>query len=60
MKDLPSSKPSPKQGQVLAYIYYYTKLNRRPPAEADIGAFFGTMGPSTHQMIIRLEDGGFI
>lgn len=60
MKDLAPSKPSQKQGQVLAYIYHYTKINRRPPAEADIGAFFGTTGPSTHQMIIRLENGGFI
>jgi len=28
----PSAKPSQKQGQALAYIYYYTKVNRRPPA----------------------------
>jgi hypothetical protein len=26
---------SPKQGQYLAFIYYYTKLNRQAPAEAD-------------------------
>jgi hypothetical protein len=26
----------PKQGQYLAFIYYYTKLNGRPPAEADM------------------------
>ncbi|OGS00231.1 MAG: transcriptional regulator [Elusimicrobia bacterium RBG_16_66_12] len=54
------TKPSQKQGQILAYIYYYTKINRRPPAEADIAAYFGITGPSTHQMVIRLEDGGFI
>lgn len=53
-------KLSQKQGQVLSYIYYYTKINRRPPAEADIAAYFGTTGPSTHQMIVRLESGGFI
>ncbi len=41
------TKPSQKQGQVLAYIYYYTKINRRPPAEADIAAYFGITGPST-------------
>jgi hypothetical protein len=27
-----------KQGQYLAFIYAYTKLNRRPPAEADMQA----------------------
>ncbi len=54
------TQPSRKQGQVLAYIYYYTKINRQSPAEADIGAYFGKTAPSTHQMIIRLEDGGFI
>lgn len=53
-------KPSRKQGQVLSYIYYYTKINRRPPAEADIAAYFGTTGPSTHQMVVRLESGGLI
>lgn len=52
--------PTKKQGQVLAYIYYYTKINRRPPAEADIAAFFGLTGPSTHQMIARLERNGLI
>ena len=29
------------QGQYLAFIYHYGKVNRRPPAEADIQAFFG-------------------
>jgi hypothetical protein len=26
---------TPKQGQYLAFIYYYTKIHGRPPAEAD-------------------------
>jgi hypothetical protein len=25
-----------KQGQYLAFIYYYTKINGRPPAETDM------------------------
>jgi hypothetical protein len=29
-----------KQGQYLAFIYDYTKLNRCPPAEADIQRYF--------------------
>jgi len=56
----PSIAPTKKQGQVLAYIYYYTKINRRPPAEADIASFFGLTGPSAHQMILRLGKSGFI
>jgi hypothetical protein len=26
---------APKQGQYLAFLYYYTKIHGRPPAEAD-------------------------
>ena len=30
-----------KQGQVfLAFIYYYTKIHRMPPAESDFQRFF--------------------
>src|SRR5262252_9128663 len=37
----PSAKTfTPKQGQYLAYIHLYTRLHRRPPAEADIPAIF--------------------
>lgn len=53
-------EPSKRQGQVLAYIYCYTKVNRRPPAESDIAAYFGVSAPSAHQMILRLEERGFI
>jgi Mn-dependent DtxR family transcriptional regulator len=48
-----------KQGQYLAFIYYYTKLNRRPPAEADIRRYFEVTPPTVHQMILRLEELGF-
>ena len=55
-------KPSytPKQGQYLAFIYYYTKLNRRPPAQADIQRYFRVSPPSVHQMILKLEERGFL
>lgn len=43
------------QGQYLAFIYAYTTLNRRPPAEADMQAFFGVTPPSVHQMVLELE-----
>lgn len=49
-----------KQGQYLAFIYYYTKINRRPPAEADIQRYFGVTPPTVHQMILKLEAEGFI
>ena len=49
-----------KQGQYLAFIYHYAKLNRRPPAEADLERYFRVSPPSIHDMILRLEAGGFI
>jgi len=49
-----------KQGQYLAFIYYYTKINRRPPAEADIQRYFCVTPPTVHQMILRLEEKGLI
>jgi Mn-dependent DtxR family transcriptional regulator len=49
-----------KQGQYLAFIYYYTKLNGRAPSEADMQAYFRVTPPSVHQMVITLEANGFI
>jgi DNA-binding MarR family transcriptional regulator len=49
-----------KQGQYLAFIYYYTKIHRQPPAEADIQDYFRVSPPTVHQMILRLEEKGFI
>jgi repressor LexA len=49
-----------KQGQYLAFIYYYTKLYGRPPAEADIQKYFKTSPPAVHNMIVQLEKKGLI
>jgi len=49
-----------KQGQYLAFIYYYTKINGCPPAESDIQAYFRTTPPSVHHMKLTLEEKGFI
>ena len=49
-----------KQGQYLAFIYHYTKLNRRPPAQADIQRFFGVTPPSVHNMLLTLERKGLL
>lgn len=43
------------QGQYLAYIATYTKLHRRPPAEADLQEYFRVTPPSVHNMILNLE-----
>ncbi len=51
---------TPKQGQYLAFIYYYTKLNRVAPAEADFVRYFEVSAPSVHQMIKKLEADGWI
>ncbi len=48
-----------RQGQYLAFIYYYTKLNGRAPAEADVG-ILPVAPPTVHQMILTLEKQGFI
>ena len=49
-----------KQGKYLAFIYYYTKLNGRPPAEADMERYFRVTPPSVHQMVLTLESHGLI
>lgn len=49
-----------KQGQYLAFIYAYTRLMRRPPAEADIQRYFEVTPPSVHQMVLTLERAGLI
>jgi Mn-dependent DtxR family transcriptional regulator len=44
-----------KQGQYLAFIYAYSKVNRRPPAEADLQYFFEVSPPTVHSMVLTLE-----
>jgi SOS-response transcriptional repressor LexA len=53
-KSIPSIAFTEKQGQYLAFIHAYTKLHRRPPAEADMQAYFGTTPPSVHRMVVEL------
>ncbi|MBV6627453.1 MAG: hypothetical protein KI793_31675 [Rivularia sp. (in: Bacteria)] len=48
-------KYTAKQGQYLAFIYYYTKLNGCPPAEADMQRYFKTTPPTVHSMVLNLE-----
>ena len=44
-----------KQGQYLAFIYAYTRVLGRPPAEADIQKHFKVSPPTVHQMILTLD-----
>jgi len=48
------------QGQYLAFIVAYMKLNRRAPAEADFQRYFEVTPPSIHSMIVTLERRGLI
>lgn len=49
-----------KQGQYLAFIHLYTKLNRRPPAETDIARYFEVTAPSAHNMVVQLVKKGLL
>jgi Mn-dependent DtxR family transcriptional regulator len=49
-----------KQGQYLAFIHSYTKVNGKPPAEADMQRYFRVTPPSVHQMVVTLEANGLI
>src|SRR3954469_17586193 len=44
-----------RQGQYLAFIDAYARVNGRPPAESDIQRRFGVSPPSVHQMVLTLE-----
>jgi LexA DNA binding domain len=58
----PSVAPSftVKQGQYLAFIYNYTKIHGRAPAETDLERYFNVSPPSIHEMIKTLERNGLI
>jgi DNA-binding MarR family transcriptional regulator len=49
-----------KQGQYLAFIYAYSRMFRRAPAEADMQRHFAVSPPSVHQMVLTLERAGLI
>jgi repressor LexA len=51
---------TPKQGQYLAFIYYYGKIHGCAPAEADMQRYFQVSPPSVQHMILTLEARGLI
>ena len=54
-KKPPLKSYTPKQGQYLAFLYYYTKVNGYPPAERDMQKYFKATPPTVHAMILGLE-----
>ena len=56
----PKSSFTAKKGQYLAFIYAYTRIMRRPPAEADMQRHFQVTPPTVHQMVLTLEQAGLI
>ncbi len=51
---------TPKQGQYLAFIHYYTKIHSQPPTESDMQRYFKVSAPAVHQMVLALEKRGLI
>jgi len=49
-----------KQGQYLAFIYYYNKIHGCSPSEAEMQLYFGVSPPAVHQMVLTLEARGLI
>lgn len=49
-----------KQGQYLAFIYYFIKIHGIAPSEADLQRYFRVSPPSVHQMIVTLDNKGLI
>jgi Mn-dependent DtxR family transcriptional regulator len=61
-KNSPTTEPrfTTTQGQYLAFIYAYTRVPGRPPAEADMQRHFKVTAPTAHQMVLTLERNGLI
>jgi Mn-dependent DtxR family transcriptional regulator len=53
-------RPTRQQGQLLAYVYWYTKVHRIPPSENEVAEFLDVRGPSAHRMIVNLAEKGYL
>lgn len=49
-----------RQGQYLAFIYAYSCVCGRPPAERDLEHYFQVSAPTVHQMLLTLERLGLV
>lgn len=43
------------QGRYLAFIYIYTRIHGRSPAESDLQRYFRVTPPAVHQMVLTLH-----
>jgi len=48
------------QGQYLAFIHAYTKVNGIVTAEADMQRYFRVTPPTVHRMVVALEQRGLL
>ena len=55
-----SDRFTQKQGQYLAFIDSYITMYGRSPSEADLQRFFRKTPPTIHEMILKLEEKGYI
>lgn len=53
-------KYTKRQGQYLAFIYYYSKIHGSAPSEADMQKYFKVSWPPIHQMVLTLKKRGLI
>ena len=56
----PVAEFTERPGQYLAFIHAYSKVNGRPPAQADLQRFSAVTAPNVHQMILVLERRGLL
>ena len=49
-----------REGQYLAFIYYYAKLNGHSPVEPDMQMYFHASPSAVHAMVRKLEKRGCI
>ena len=55
MKNDTKHKYTTKQGQYLAFIYYYVKINKVPPSQSDISTYFEVASSTVNSMIKELK-----
>ncbi len=48
-----AAKYTERQGQYLAFIYYYSKINGRPPAEADMQRYLQASAPGCAEAVAQ-------
>jgi hypothetical protein len=58
----PSWRPeyTPEQGQYLAYIFHFTRINYRLPTDADVQRYFRVSMASVRAMILSLDTAGWV